>query len=531
VVDRSGFEPPEPEQTEGVRLIRADEAAERVGRGNVVRRKPEGTPKFGDPPEKPSEGPRPTLRFPLTDSSDPADIARPKVRPADQPRASADQGGHEDEPDDADYDDEPEAGRTESGSLFSRERDDTGTTELPHWTEPATGEVPRVILGEDEEDDDEDAEAWASLSASQPRWRDASDWDDDEIDDLAVLGDDDTRVGALDQSSRPTDDELYSFDDIDEPRRQTRRPSPTSGPPASGPPQRAQRPRGPRPRESASRVAPPEEAVERNVPMAVGVGVVIGVAALIFFKAGAWQTMILVVLVVAAAAAEFFTTIRRAGHQPAQLLGLTACVAFPLAAYWKGDAAFPLVLALTVVFLFLWYLVGAGDETPVAGMGVTLLGVGWIGALGAFAALLLRAPDGVSLLLAIALAAVAYDVGAFFVGRSIGQSPLSAASPNKTWEGVLGGFATCLLVTVVVVAAFPGIADGIYGGEYIHTILLALVVSLAGTLGDLAESVLKRDLGVKDMSSLIPGHGGVLDRFDGILIALPAGYYLTLLLV
>lgn len=522
-----------------MRLIRADEAAERVGRGNVVRRKPQGTPKYGDPPPKPSDGPRPTLRFPLTDSADAADIERPRVRPADQPRASADQGDEGDEGDEyeEEYADEAddaddESGVGETGSLFSR--DDTGSTELPHWTEPATGEVPRVITGDDEADDD--SEAWASLSASQPRWRDQSDWDDDEVDDLAVLGDDDTKVGALDQSDRPTDDDLYSFDDIDEPRRPARRPAPPSGatpsgPPPSGPPQRATRPRQPRTREPAARVAPPEDSGERNLPMAVGVGVVIGVAALIFFWAGAWQTMILVTLIVAAASAEFFTTIRRAGHQPAQLLGLTACVAFPLAAYWRGEAAYPLVMALTVVFLFLWYLVGAGDESPIAGMGVTLLGIGWIGALGAFAALMLRAPDGVSLLLAVALAAVAYDVGAFFVGRSIGQSPLSSASPHKTWEGVLGGFATCLLVTVVIVAAFPGVADGIYGSEYINTILLALVISLAGTLGDLAESVLKRDLGIKDMSSLIPGHGGVLDRFDGILLALPAGYYLTRLLV
>jgi phosphatidate cytidylyltransferase len=263
------------------------------------------------------------------------------------------------------------------------------------------------------------------------------------------------------------------------------------------------------------------------VPVAVAIGACIGVAALLFMAAGSGPTMVLVALIVGAAAAEFYTTIRRAGHRPAQLLGLTACVALPLAAYWKGESAFPLVLFLSILFLFLWYLVGAGDEQPTAGMGVTLLGIGWIGGLGAFAALLLRAPDGVSLLLAIALAAVAYDVGAFFVGRSIGQSPLSAASPHKTWEGVGGGALAAVVVSLVVAGWYPGLADGLFGGEYWNSILLGLVIAVAGTIGDLSESVLKRDLGVKDMGSIIPGHGGVLDRFDGILFALPAGYYLV----
>jgi phosphatidate cytidylyltransferase len=406
---------------------------------------------------------------------------------------------------------------------------------LPHWTEPATGEVPRVIIG----DEDDDAEAWAALAANAPRWRDSS-ADYDDADDLSSLADDgENRVGALDQSDRPTDDEVFSFaeiDEMDEPRDAARReraggasrPSRRRTPAASGGGGGGDR-REPGP--GARSGPPPAPAGERNLPVAVGVGVAVAAFALVLFSRGPGFAMALVVAILVLAAAEFFTTVRRAGYQPAQLLGIAACAAFPLAAYWRGEAAFPLMIFLVVLFGFLWYLAGAGEEHPVMNLGVSLLGIAYVGGLGAFAALLLRDPvdhDGVSLLLALALVAVAYDVGAFFVGRRLGASPLSPASPSKTWEGVGGGFLAALVVSVLVVGV--GFSISIFGNSGANSVGLAIVVTLAATLGDLAESVMKRDLGVKDMGNILPGHGGVLDRFDGILFALPAAYYLAQIL-
>lgn len=537
VSDTSGFEPPdsdEGELTEGVRIIRPEEAAERLGADRTApRERPSSRRRRQRGGAGSESSSRPAMRFPSSD-------------------AGSGQGPTGEEPADEDVGselgDEPDE---EKRSLFSV--DDTGNVELPHWTEPATGEVPRVVVGDEPPGEDEDAEAWASLASSAPRWRgSADDWDDD-VDDLAALGDDEIKLGALDSSDRPTDDDLFSFDDIDKPPpRAERGPSPTAAPEEQRPPRRRpagappgasrgrpaaarpgarRRPPTPGGRSGPGAGAQPEPEPERNIPMAIAAGVLIGVVALIFFALGSTAAMILVVIVVGFAAAEFFTVIGQAGYRPAHLLGLTAAVAFPLAAYWRGESAYPVVIFLTMLFLFLWYLVGAGEDSPTAGMGVTLLGVVWVGALGGFAALMLAAPDGVSLLLAVAIAAVAYDVGAFAVGRSIGQSPLSAASPNKTIEGVAGGVAVSVVVTVLIVGVFPKVADGIYGGEFWNSILLGLVVSVAATLGDLSESVLKRDLGVKDMGSLIPGHGGVLDRFDGILFTLPAAYYLTRILV
>jgi phosphatidate cytidylyltransferase len=534
VGDQSGFPPPDEQEpdSEGVRLIGPDEAAEAVERGDVVRRRSQDAPKFGDRPPKP-EGPRPTLRFPLSDAANPSDIERP--RPAAQAPTPPPSDNRslfsvgEGEPSGeraADRDVTPE-----------RQPDGTGEVELPHWTEPATGEVPRVIVG----DDDDDAEAWAALAANAPRWRDSSSDYDDSGDDLtALIDDDEIRVGALDQTDRPTDDEMFSFDEVEEsPRRQADRsragaargPRPRPDEPAPGvPAPRAERRPSSRP-SGGSSTTPPEPPAERNLPVAVGVGVVIAAFALVLFSRGPAFATALVVGVLFMAAAEFFTTIRRAGYQPAQLLGLAACAAFPLAAYWRGEAAFPLMIFLVVLFGFLWYLAGAGDEHPVMNLGVTLLGVAYIGGLGSFATLILRDPidhDGVSLLLALVLVAVAYDIGAFFVGRQMGATPLSEASPSKTWEGVGGGAIVAVLVSVLIVGVVGPIS--LFGDSLVNSLALALVVIVTATIGDLAESVMKRDLGVKDMGNLLPGHGGLLDRFDGLLFALPAAFYLAQML-
>ena len=256
---------------------------------------------------------------------------------------------------------------------------------------------------------------------------------------------------------------------------------------------------------------------------AVGLAIAVVAAALLWW--GAAATMVLVVAVVLLAAVEYFNALRRAGWQSATLLGLATCVAFPLAAYWRGSAAFPLLAFLSVTFTLLWFLAGAGgrEARVVEGAGSTLLGIGWIGGLAAFAAMMLRVPDGRGLLLVAVLGAVAYDVAGFLVGRQAGQTPLSEASPNKTKEGLAGGMVACLVVTLFVVGLFKiGPYDGIG-----PALLLGIAMAVAAPLGDLCESLLKRDLGVKDMSAVLPGHGGVLDRFDALLFVLPTVFYVV----
>jgi phosphatidate cytidylyltransferase len=274
----------------------------------------------------------------------------------------------------------------------------------------------------------------------------------------------------------------------------------------------------------------------RDLPTAIGVGVAFAAVALIAFSIGGRATVVLVAGILAIAAAELLNVLRQAGYQPAILLGVAATAALPFAAYYKGEVAIPLVLFLTVVFGLLWYLTGAGgDDRPVIGLSSTLLSVMWIGLLGSFAALMLVLPTtadgvgdpGIGVLLVAILGTVGYDVGGFAVGRNAGTRPLSAASPNKTVEGLIGGVIGAILLTVVaamLIAPFES-------ADFSAVVLVAAAVAVAAPLGDLCESLIKRDLDVKDMSSILPGHGGFLDRFDALLFVLPVVYYLARILL
>ena len=428
----------------------------------------------------------------------------------------------------------------------------TSEHELPHWTEPATGQVPAVIVT-DAGDEDR-----ASMSDS-PRWRGENDAgeDGDLFADLLATEPEEQvaeRLGALDTDERITDEEYLNFDDVElaprtagrrgarggRQRRAARRldndpmaailppdlmgetlpppPAPTSTPAPTPEPVARER------RAVESDDDRPAGAAGRNVPLAAAVGIGLAIVAALLFKAGPAPTMVLVTIVLGLAGFEFFGALQRSGFRPATLLGLAAVIGLPLATYWKGESAIPAILFLVVVFGVVWFLTGDGTRgRPTANLGVTLLGVAWIGVLGSFAALLVAIPsEGVSILLLAVAAAVANDVGGFFFGRAMGRSPLSRISPNKTVEGLIGGMASTVFV-VFVFAVVLGV--GPFGAG--KALLLALALAIVAPLGDLAESLIKRDLGLKDFGALLPEHGGILDRFDGLLLVLPTTYYVA----
>jgi phosphatidate cytidylyltransferase len=505
---RSRDDEPKDPPSEGVRIIGAEEAAEALERGDVAQRRGDDQPRYGDrPASSGGDGPRPVLRFPLGSSSDPRDIERPAVAPS-EPIS------------------EP--------------------VELPHWTEPPTGQVPQILGDADDapaSDDD-----WTSFATSTPRWRDdASTFDDDTgFEDVAAWGDADdaVRLGALDDRDRPTDDDFLTFADLGEGGRGGGRS--VFADDAGFGDDWADEPDHlaadddlvaydePRPARSAgtrTRRAAPERTApaarsggDRDMGMAVVVGVGFLAVALFLFNLGPAYAMILVTAVVGVAVAELYGVLRQVGYQPVALAGIVGTVALVLGAYHNGTSAVPTVLFLTTAVCLLWYLVGAGGETPVMNVGVTLLGVVWVGLFGSFAALMLGLGDpGVGILLAAILGTVAYDVGGLFIGKNAGRQPLSAASPNKTVEGLLGG---CAIAFVVVVALSSLVGFGPID-SFAEGALVGLAVAVFAPLGDLCESLIKRDLDVKDMGSLLPGHGGILDRFDGMLFVLPAVYLLA----
>ncbi|HMQ26132.1 MAG TPA: phosphatidate cytidylyltransferase [Acidimicrobiales bacterium] len=259
----------------------------------------------------------------------------------------------------------------------------------------------------------------------------------------------------------------------------------------------------------------------RDLPTAIGVGVGLFVGYVVLCFIGTAAVTLLAVVVIVMAAIEFFNAVRRVGYHPAVLPGLVASASLVLAMHWKQGDGFLMVTFLTIVVLMLWYVLGLQHERAVANIGITLFGVMWIGGLGSFAGLLLALPDGIGVLTGAIIATVAYDVGAYFVGRQFGKTPLSPSSPNKTIEGLVGGGAAAIVLSVLLLGIVPGLFPWSVGDAF----FLGLAVAIVAPLGDLCESMLKRDLGLKDMGSILPGHGGLLDRFDALLFVLPVTYF------
>ncbi len=146
--------------------------------------------------------------------------------------------------------------------------------------------------------------------------------------------------------------------------------------------------------------------------------------------------------------------------------------------------------------------------------------------MGSYAALLLAPsefPDrhGIAFFLGAIIATIGADIGALAIGSWLGRHQLApTVSPNKTWEGLIGG-------AVVAVALSAAITGQVHPWTVPKAALLGLVVAVVAPLGDLCESLVKRDLGLKDMGSILPGHGGVLDRVDALVFVLPTTFYLV----
>jgi phosphatidate cytidylyltransferase len=271
------------------------------------------------------------------------------------------------------------------------------------------------------------------------------------------------------------------------------------------------------------------------MPAAIIAGVALAV---LFILATLWRpvgVLILVVVILAIAAFEYFGKVTEKGYRPAVAPGLAACVAAPLAAYWVGDSSLPLVVSFAFIAGAVGFVGAAGVESgPLPNMAITTLGVVWIGLLGSYAALIVRLSNelggnniGTDTLFLVVLGVVANDIGALLVGSAVGKTPLRAwVSPAKTVEGVIGG--TLMTIIVLFVVALSDRSDT--WDSVGDLLLLAIVIAVMAPLGDLAESMFKRNLDVKDFGSIIAGHGGVLDRFDAFLFVLPAAYYLTLVL-
>lgn len=262
----------------------------------------------------------------------------------------------------------------------------------------------------------------------------------------------------------------------------------------------------------------------RNLPVAIAVGV--GLGAVIIGSLYFAKVLFLAVLIAAVGigVTELVRSFAARNIDVPAAPVLAGMAAMICGAYWGGPAWLLGVFATTVLVLMVWRMF-RGAEDYVRDASATVLVAVYPSMLAGFVALLLADPlHGADRVIVFIAVTVASDIGGYFAGISFGRHKLSPLiSPKKTWEGFAGSALACMAVGGWLVA-------WLLDGAVWKGVLIGAVVVVFATLGDLIESVIKRDLGVKDMGSLLPGHGGLMDRLDSLLATLvPVWALLTLL--
>jgi phosphatidate cytidylyltransferase len=260
-----------------------------------------------------------------------------------------------------------------------------------------------------------------------------------------------------------------------------------------------------------------EQAAASDLTLRIISAVVLIGLFLVTLFVGGWLFTLFVGSVMVIAVGELYATLRRHGYVPLALFGILGVFGSAIAAHLGGPGPVLIVMLATALTVILFFSV-MPRRRPLENLSVTVVGAAWVTLLG-LATAIGQAPQGVALILLLVLLTALFDIGSFFAGRAAGRHQLAPElSPKKTWEGLIGG-----IVTTVAVAALLSTFDYFPINIYQGLVLSALVVVLA-PLGDAAESMVKRSLGVKDMGSVLPGHGGMLDRIDALLFVVPAAY-------
>ena len=262
----------------------------------------------------------------------------------------------------------------------------------------------------------------------------------------------------------------------------------------------------------------------RNLPVALAVGVGLGALVIVTLLTMKVTFLILVAVIVGIALAELRHVLatRQVGL-PLIPVAVGGAVMFGLA-YWQGAREALAALAITFIAVLAWRLPG-GASGYVRDITAGVFALIYLPTLASFVALMLAQPHGAYRDLLFVILAVCSDTGGYFCVILFGRHLMAPAiSPKKTWEGLAGSFVLCL-------------AAGALGMTYLLTgtvwsgLVLGVAAVAAATFGDLAESMIKRDLDIKDMGSILPGHGGVLDRIDALLIVAPVAWlFMTIFL-
>ncbi len=267
---------------------------------------------------------------------------------------------------------------------------------------------------------------------------------------------------------------------------------------------------------------------ERDVPAAFVTGIVLAGVAVVALLIGEGVFAVVAAIVALVAQGELYGVMVKHHRQPATAIGLVSGGLMLAGAYFHAEAGLLSMLSLGLLATFLWFMTVPAPhrKDTVGNVGLTMLGMVWVPALAGSVLIILTTFDTPVVIAVIGLTFV-FDTLAFLTGSVWGgsfiQRPLAAAtSPKKSIEGLIVASLGTIVVSSAFVTALVDVGPGMFVDGRVNALLLGIVVSLAATFGDLAESLVKRDLGIKDMGSILPGHGGVLDRIDSLLFVAPA---------
>jgi len=249
-----------------------------------------------------------------------------------------------------------------------------------------------------------------------------------------------------------------------------------------------------------------------------------------------WMMSAAACLVAELAAYEYVTLANKTGARIPLwwvIAGVAAIFLFTVPEYHYQEAELPLISLLTIV-LMAWSAFRVGVERVLPDTALGVFGLIYVAYPLTLLPLLWLRDDGKALLLFLMVCVWAGDTAALYVGKSLGRHKLSPLSPNKTWEGSIGSVAGSVIAGLAIV--YAGDALLAHGSTMLHIVepvwqaaLLAVLINIAAQLGDLLESAIKRGVGVKDSGTMLPGHGGILDRIDALLLAAPVLWVVLLI--
>jgi phosphatidate cytidylyltransferase len=261
-------------------------------------------------------------------------------------------------------------------------------------------------------------------------------------------------------------------------------------------------------------------AMLRHRLMVAVIGIPIGAAAIIL---GGYFFLGLGLLLAIIGLHEYYTLLRP--YRPNLLVGFVAGIATLLGAYYWGSQGLLVGLVVLMILTFFWSLGGELGAHLVGRMALTGFGVVWVAMGFAYVLLIRELNHGMELTILLFACTMVNDTFAYFVGRAFGRHKMAPRiSPKKSVEGAVGGIIGSVVAAVVVKIYSPWLG-------WQEALLLGLAIGFVGQWGDLFESAVKRDFRVKDSGKILPGHGGILDRFDAVLFASFVTYWLAIVLL